>query len=335
MEELKKKQNESKEEFIARVYDSKVKNNLKNEDCARIINEEFGTNWRESYCRGIAKNFKKGYESALKSQSVQFDNTVMIINDLHCPFERSDVLDIIKKHAHEITKLVIAGDLADCSAISSFKHIKNETLLDELNYTYEFMKKVRAILNNGQEIIIFNGNHEERLRTLICKMHEKDLQKFINPNILEMLVDGYTIYEDNKKKQIKGIEGITVVPHWYIQLDRMVICHPKDFSRVKGKMLESVTEYFVNKGFDFDLVVFGHTHKFSCGIIDRRSNKIALENFCMCKPQDYADCGKLGYTNQAYGYSIIKYNNDEKINFNNIEYYNLDEEEDTTAQYKL
>ena len=104
MKDLKKRDNESKEEFIARIYDSKIKNNLKNEDCAKIINEEFGTNWRESYCRGIAKNFKKGYESALKKSEVQFDNTVMIINDLHCPFERSDVLDIIKKHAHEITK---------------------------------------------------------------------------------------------------------------------------------------------------------------------------------------------------------------------------------------
>ena len=82
MENLKKRDNESKEEFIARVYDSKVKNNLKNEDCAKIINKEFGTNWRESYCRGIAKNFKKGYESALKDIKSSNENSNEELNKI-------------------------------------------------------------------------------------------------------------------------------------------------------------------------------------------------------------------------------------------------------------
>lgn len=335
MEELKKKDNESKEEFIARVYDSKIKNNLTNADCANIINKEFGTNWRESYCRGIAKNFKKGYESALKKSEVQFDNTVMIINDLHCPFERSDVLDIIKKHAHEITTLVINGDFLDCYAISSFSKIKTKDFEDELIYGYEFLKKIRAVLNNGQQIIFTQGNHCMRWKTIIQKMQEKDLQRFINPNILEMFSEGFTIYKDNKKVYYKPIEGIQVISHWYIQIDRMIICHPLTFSAIKGKSLENNVSHFINKGLDFDLVVFGHTHKYASGIVDRYGSKFAVENPCLCKPQGYADSGKLGYTPQAYGYTIVKYNKDEHIDINNIKTYLLNEEEDVTSQYKI
>ena len=55
----------------------------------------------------------------------------------------------------------------------------------------------------------------------------------------------------------------------------------------------------------------------------------------MCKPQEYADCGKLGYTPQTYGYTIIKYNNGERVNPNNIKTYYLDESVDKKENYKI
>ncbi len=138
----------------------------------------------------------------------KFDKSIMIINDLHLPFERGDVLDIISKHKNEITTLVIGGDLMDCKSISKFHQIKTLTIEEELIYTYNFLKKVRKILDNDQNIIIINGNHEERWYRDICNLSEKDMQKFVNPNLLDMVVDGFTIYKDGEKKRYEGIEGI-------------------------------------------------------------------------------------------------------------------------------
>lgn len=178
-----------------------------------------------------------------------FDKSIMIINDLHLPFEREDVLEIIEKHKSEITTLVIGGDLMDCKSISKFHQIKTLTIEEELLYTYNFLKKVRKILNNNQNIIIINGNHEERWYRDICNLQEKDMQKFINPNLIDMIVEGFTIYEDKGRKRYEGIEGITYIPHWFVNIDKKVIvCHPKNFSMVKGKMLENGAQHFVNRG---------------------------------------------------------------------------------------
>jgi len=256
----------------------------------------------------------------------KFDKSIMIINDLHLPYEREDILEVIKKHSNEITTLVIAGDLMDCESISKFPKIRRKSLEEELIYSYEFIKKIRKILDKGQKIIIIRGNHEERLYKEICSMHKKEFQKFINPEIIEMIIDGFVIYDNGKKMKYEGVSDITYVPHWYVNIEnKIIVAHPKDFSKVKGKMLESIAGHFVNRHEEFEVIVMGHTHKFSTGIVDRYAGVFVVENMCMCKPQNYSDKGKLGFTPQTYGYTIIKYNDNEKIKFDNIRTYHLDE----------
>lgn len=266
----------------------------------------------------------------------KFDKSIMIINDLHLPFERKDILEIINKHKNEITTLVIGGDLMDCKSISKFPKIETLTVEEELIYTYNFLTKVRKILNNNQDIIIINGNHEERWYKDICNLREKNIQKFINPNLLDMIVEGFTLYECNTKRKFKGIDNIIYIPHWFVNIDeKIIVSHPKNFSMVKGKMLENGAQHFVNRGEIFDLLILGHTHKFSNGIVDRHQGKFVVENGCLCQPQSYADNGKLNYTPQAYCYTIVKYNNHEPINYNNIETYFLGELPNENTKYKI
>jgi len=333
-EKLKIRQNEEKEEYIWRMYENKIANELTNNQVRDVICNMLNINVRESYLRGIAKNFGIGYKK--KEINDNFDKSVMIINDIHAPFEREDLLEIITKHANEIDTLVIGGDFMDCETISSFPKINRSSLNEELIYSYNLMKKIRKILNKGQRIVLINGNHEERLKMMISKMHEKDLQKFINPNILEMLVDGFTIYEDNKKIKYEGVQGVTYIPHWYVNIDnKIIISHPKDFSGVDGKMCEKISEHFLNKHEEFEILLFAHTHKYSQMKVSRRQGVYVVENGCLCKNHEYADIGKLGYTPQDYCYTIIKYNNEEKINYNNIQVYHLDDLETKQENYKV
>lgn len=337
MEKFKRLESESLLQYRARLYRNKIALGMNNKEIYDYYISETNDTIAESSCRCSATTYNEAISDLLekKVEEESFDKSILFINDIHCPFERSDMLDIITKHAHEITTLVIGGDLMDCESISSFPKINRISLTEELIYTYEFLKKIRKILNKDQKIIMINGNHEERLHKMISKMAEKELQTFLNPNILEMFVEGFTIYKDGKKNKYEGIEGITLIPHWYVLIDDIVVCHPKDFSKTKGKMLENVAGHFINKGFEFSTIIFGHTHKASQGVVDRFENKYVVENPCLCMPHSYSDCGKLGYSPQTYGYTIIKYNDNEKVKPNNIKTYFLDEETDITEEYKI
>lgn len=306
----------------------------------------YGISWEEvNNLLGIEQHYDStrkssyGYiKRADQEKEHDFDKSVMIINDLHLPFERDDILETINKHKNEINTLVIGGDLMDCQSISFFPKVRTLTLEEELIHTYEFMKKVRKILDNEQKIIIINGNHEERWYKDICNMHEKDMQRFINPNLIDMIVEGFIIYNEGEKKKYEGVENIIYMPHWFVNIDdKLIVCHPKNFSVVKGKMLENAAQHFINRDEEFDMLVLGHTHKYSQGIVDRHKGKFVVENGCLCKPQNYADSGKLNFTPQAYCYTIIKYNNGEKIDYNNIKVYHLDElgSENTKEKYSV
>jgi predicted phosphodiesterase len=314
-----RRENESLMDYEERLYRNQSLYSLSWEEINNLlgIEQHYDSTRKASY--GYIKRINQEKEH-------NFDKSVMIINDLHLPFEREDVLEIINKHKDEINTLVIGGDLMDCKSISFFPQIRDITLEEELVYTHEFLKKVRKILDNEQKIIIINGNHEERWYKDICTMHEKDMQKFINPNLIDMIIEGFTIYEEDKKKKYEGIDGIIYIPHWFVNIDnKIIVSHPKDFSRVDGKMCEKTSEHFLNRDEEFEIIVFGHTHKYSQMTVSRRQNTYVVENGCLCCPQDYADVGKLGYTPQYYCYTIIKYNNNEKINYNNIQVYHLDE----------
>lgn len=333
MREFLRKENESLGDYKERLYKNMSEYDIDWKTVGDLLNKtEHPDHTRKT---------SYGYLERIKDEKLlnQFDKSILIINDIHLPYERSDVLEIITKHSDEITTLVINGDFMDCESISSFPKIQRMSLEQELVYAHKFLKKIRKILKDNQKIVITRGNHEERLYRDICNMHQKNLQKFINPEIIDMLVDGFTIYESGKKIKYDSISGVTYIPHWFVNLDsKIIVAHPKDFSKVKGKMLENVASHFINRQEEFEVIVMGHTHKYSTGIVDRYAGVYVVENMCMCEPHDYADVGKLGYTPQTYGYTIIKYNDDDKVKFDNIKSYHLepeDQKEETVYQLNV
>lgn len=66
-DELKKKESESREQFIYRVYNNKISNSMTNKECAELINNELGINFQESYFRGIFSNYSKGYSDGFEN----------------------------------------------------------------------------------------------------------------------------------------------------------------------------------------------------------------------------------------------------------------------------
>ena len=278
---------------------------------------------------------RKTAERKMIDALVTFDKNVLVMNDLHTPFERSDVLDVIRKHADEIDTLVLGGDIMDCESVSSFPAIDRLSLYEELDYTHKFLSEVRGIIPNAR-IIMIRGNHEERLHKDIARMQKKQLQKLLNPEILEMFIDGFYLYEDGSKEYYEPIEGLTYIPSYYVNIDeKLIVAHPKSFSQSKGTILEKAVQHFLNYNEQFDVVVFGHTHKQCSGTVERHTGKFAVENSCMCKPHSYAKNGSLAYTPQSYGYCIVRYNDDEPVDPNNVEIFYLTETTDDRKMNRI
>ena len=246
---------------------------------------------------------------------------VLIINDLHIPYQRNDVLDQIKKYKN-IDYLIIGGDLLDCESCSFWKSFKHPDVNAELILAHEFISKVNKIIDkNKTKIIAIRGNHEYRFTRLIMEMQEKQLQKMLNPNLLSMLEKGFTFYEDDKDVTYKPIENFKYINNWYTKLfNNLIIAHPTDFSAVDGKMSEKVAEYFLNQGIanKDDIIIFGHTHKFSNLKINRRQSMFVIENGCLCKEQPYANTGRLKFTLQNYNYTYLRFKKGKKIDLNDI-----------------
>ena len=181
------------------------------------------------------------------------------------------------------------------------------------------------------------GNHEKRYQTNIEKLNAKDLQTFINPHILEMYTEGFTLYIDGKKKKYAPIEGLTYVPHWYVNIDnRIIVAHPTDFSKVPAKTATNLADFLLNQHEEFQVAVLAHTHKYSTTQLNSKQGVFVVENGCLCQSMDYASkSGKLGYNPQSYCYTIIRYNKNEDIDINNIKTYHLKEEEKKEETYSI
>ncbi len=315
IENLEKRDGEELYDYKVRLYQGATTDSWK--DIGVILNKQHNPD----HIRKTAYGYIECYKDMTQNT---YDRNILFLNDIHLPFERKEVIETVKKHAHEITSLFIGGDLLDCYDCSKFPHDNHLPITQELIYGYEWLKEVRKILGD-KPIYMIKGNHEARWTKVILK--DTMLQNFINPNILEMYVDGFKLFVDGKKKVFEPIENLHYINSWYASIDnKIVYCHPSDFSQVDGKMCEKVAEHFINKEIPFEVVIFGHTHKFSSMTVSRRKGVYTVENGCLCKSMNYADSGKLGYTPQHTCYSLVKYNMNEPINYNNIKTYHLEPE---------
>lgn len=273
-------------------------------------------------CKGI-EDSEEGVKETKTNKKVKENKKkkVMIINDVHVPYQHDGLLDEIRKHK-DMDYLVIGGDLIDCESCSSFQMLERPTLEEELVAAHEFIQEINKIID--AEIICIKGNHEERLEREICKMQNKGLQRLLDSQLLRMLEEGFKFNIGTKRKQYKAIENFKYIDKWYARLfDNLVICHPKDFSNVPAKIAEKSAEYFLNRGIieKDDIIFIGHTHKFSQIVSTRRQDVFVVENGCSCKPMDYSDRGNLNYGNQVNCYTIVEFEEGGKIDRNDIKTY--------------
>lgn len=248
-------------------------------------------------------------------------NKALVLADLHIPFQRSDALDVVRKHKDEIKAIICPGDVLDCFEISVFQSLKQMPIEQELIEAIKFFAEVRNIVGDEVDIILHMGNHDARWRKYIANMHQKKLYKFINPNVLEMIKSGFTLYEDDKEIKYQGVNDLIIVNSWYINInDEVITCHPNNFSRVEITNAKNAVNYFINVEEQFKLIAVAHNHH--QGYVPNYLGKIAFETGCMCQEFDYSD-GNTKSKPQDYGYLLVSFDESGKVDINETKLYNL------------
>lgn len=246
---------------------------------------------------------------------------VLILNDIHIPYNRKDILSIVKKHSKHIQAIIIGGDLIDCKSISSFPSLEETTIETEIAATIEFISAMRKIVGDKVEIIIIEGNHEARWRSYIMKMHDKKLYKFINPNVLEMLKSGMILYENKQEKVYKGIEDLTIINDWWINYKGIIVCHPKNFYKPPCKNSNTAIEFFIKEGESFHTLVCAHNHHQG---VCHHYGVWSIESGCLCQEFEYSN-GRTTTIRQDYGYVIINFKG-KTVDENKSRVYSLEKE---------
>ena len=320
---MRKRENEKQSDYIRRIVLGKLKYKTIDEDYSELSELVFGKGkqYNSSEVRKRFYGIRDYLETLGDNQSDDGYTEVLIMNDIHLPYNRDDVLTEIEKN-NNVDYIIIGGDLIDCESCSFWAKWKHPNVTEELILAHKFLNEVNEIINPLKtKIICIRGNHEYRYTREIMNMKEDQLKNLLNPNLLSMLENGFKFYEDGEEITYKPIENFTYINEWYAKLfNNLIVAHPTDFSVVDGKICERAAEYFLNEGIGDkeDIIVFGHTHKHSAMNVNRRQGVYTIENSCMCKPMDYANTGKLKFTPQNYGYTVLKFKEGKKINKNDI-----------------
>ena len=63
----------------------------------------------------IRKRIKRKTEPTKKKKKL---SRCLVLSDLHVPYNRNDIIDIVKEQAGRIDTLILGGDIVDCESIS-------------------------------------------------------------------------------------------------------------------------------------------------------------------------------------------------------------------------
>lgn len=244
---------------------------------------------------------------------------VLCISDLHVPFQREDILEIINRHKDEVSTIILCGDIIDCHAISSFPTLEPRPLASEMAECHKLLKEIQDLTPNVRRIMV-KGNHEARFEKYLIK-RPSELNALHSSNILTEIVNGFEV-NDRQRGTTTTYDslGYEVIDSWFVQYNDMIACHPLSFSRVAAKTAQSALDYFVEHGIDFKACLVAHTHKISSCF---KYGKYAVETGCLCKEQEYANKGKLSYTQQQCGYVVAVFN-EGKYDINESKQYILE-----------
>lgn len=279
-------------------------------DIALLCDKQFNIHVTDDCIRKMIR--RNGYSTPRKDKR----SMCLVMSDMHIPYNRDDILDIVAKYRETIDTIILGGDIIDCESISVYKSLGKVELVDEMREAWNLLKDIQDMTPGVKRVIIY-GNHEERFEKHLASI-PTDIVSLHSSNILEEIVGGFDYYDHRGDKTSYCNLDYEVIDDWNYQHNDLIVCHPQSFSKVPGRTAINACEYFTRDGKSFNAIFVAHTHKIVEKLPDL--NKWCYEIGCLCKPMEYSKAGKLDYTPQNNGYGIAVFK-DGKFDVNRSRVY--------------
>jgi len=233
------------------------------------------------------------------------------ISDLHCPFQREDLIrDIVKKHGFggvdEASDFcVINGDLFDNYLISKFPKRK------EIPFIIEYQAAsliVRFLAQHFKNIYLVDGNHD-------YNRYMKEIQR-LNPTIqflaksspLKYLADGNLFTAGGNPMPPINLQNVFYAGDlgagWWLKLGKTIFCHRlRGFRSNAMQNATYMVDHFAKRGVKFQCLVAGHSHR--VGQVAYTGGKLVIDQGALCYPLEYEDDGSCHYSPPDLGYAIV------------------------------
>ena len=302
---------ESFDEYFIRLCENKAKYGITYKEIAVLLNAENGKDYGESAYRKRFADFNKGRQYERKNASSYVTERVLVISDLHVPFELP--VSTFSEYVGNVDTLVINGDVMDCQSISFFPKKYRINFIEEMVQARQYLIDLIEMIK-PRKVIITKGNHEHRLLRYLTERVNEDLLNLMPDSPMDLIInDGF---KDNDRlrrteiyypplRDVFSEQSISVYYNgdWYCRVGNVIFAHPLAYSSSMMKTAEKAVTFFSRSGNrNFTALVMGHTHKVGFYKI---GDIMVYEQGCLCKLDmlDYAD-GKL-QDPQQNGYMYI------------------------------
>jgi len=238
---------------------------------------------------------------------------VLVLTDLHVPYELDDVIQHAITNHGDADVLVLGGDVLENHSVSCFKKNKIIPFRNEYQAAMEYIKLFAGMF---KRVVLVSGNHERRLQNYVTDRVGNMLKGLIYDDPMAMLANGMDFGENGMLEKKYNLPNVTYEPSPrgdYIKIGKLIVAHHNNYSTVPMRTAISVAEAYL--GFeDYQCIILGHTHAMGQLIW---KNKLLIESGCCCMPLEYVfNKGRLAKGIQTFGYSVAYLDDEGNVDFN-------------------
>lgn len=237
---------------------------------------------------------------------------VLILTDLHIPFELDDVISHALANHGDADILVLGGDVIEAHSVSAFR--KSKALL--FRWEYEIaLEYIRMFSGLFPSVVLVSGNHERRVQRYVSDNLGNMLHGLVQDDPLHALAQGLGYGSDGKLIKLHNFPNVTYdgYPRGdYQKIGQLIVAHPNNYSTVPMRTVITTAEALLDAE-DYQCLAMGHTH--AQGRLLWR-NRLLLEAGCCCMPLEYTFAtGRLAKLPQTFGYVVAYLDADGNVDF--------------------
>jgi predicted phosphodiesterase len=237
---------------------------------------------------------------------------VLVLTDIHAPFEHDDVIEYALRNDGDADILVIGGDFIEAHSVSSFRKSKALLFRWEYEIALEYIKLFSGMF---KKVVLVSGNHERRLQRYVADNMGNMLHGLVQDDPLQSLADGMAYGSDGKLAKLYEFPNVIYEGYPrgdYQRIGKLVVAHPNNYSTVPLRTVVNTAEALLDIE-DYQCLIMGHTH--AQGHLIWR-NRLLIEAGCCCIPLEYTFAtGRMNKLPQTFGYAVAYLDKDGNVNF--------------------